>query len=312
MLGGARKAQHCVEHKKLSVGWGAKQHNTNNPCELKHVDSGTTSPSSVFEHENIEQNCHSDGTTDKRSVLCTTPVRVFEATGMPCTARLKVTAPQLGSRYLPLVLVLVLVLVVRYGCCLEVSPKDASKDSLCFQVSPEDACVGFADDDLALPWVFEECIAVWTEWSKTLDAENCPTFREAIREPVRRVTGALQRAGSPCFVKGEVSDDGAGSSAMRSILTLMMAKEVGCEWLLPKWGRPVLGKDGAVLYCHEKLKRGKHIPGLLKEAKEYNVVCSVIDWIDFFRFPQASVPLPHEGTAKVVKVSNTHLFPTQP
>lgn len=191
-------------------------------------------------------------------------------------------AQQIGYPYFPLVLVLVLLVT----------------SALCFDLSPEAACKDFVGDDPSLPWRFNECVAVWNAWAETVPPQECPTIRESLR----RVADDLQHSGSACFVKGEISLDGAGSSAMRSIMTLLLAEEIGCKWVSPEWGRPVMGKNGAVLYCHEKLRKGHNKVDVLAEREKYNAVCSVVDWMKFFRFPQESVPLPQNGTAKVVQV----------
>lgn len=206
------------------------------------------------------------------------------AAKMPCTVRLPrwATARYVSYLYWPLVLALVLLV----NCIL------------CFELSAEDACKDFVGDDPSLGWRLDECIAVWKAWASTVPLTESP----AIHESLRRVAGDLQRAGSTCFLKGEISMDGAGSSAMRSIMTLLLAEDLGCKWVSPEWGRPVMGKNGAVLYCHEKLGKGHNKIDILAEKEKYNAVCSVIDWMEYFRFAQESVSLPESGTAKVVQV----------
>lgn len=171
--------------------------------------------------------------------------------------------------------------------------------TLSAKVLPEDACKDFVGDDPSLLWRFDECIAVWMAWSKTVVPETCQT----LREPIRQVAGDLQRAGSACFVKSCTPMDGAGSSAMRDIQTQLMAEEVGCKWVLPEWGRPMLGKNGEVLYCHEKMVKPRDVTiALIGQPETFNAVCSLTDWIGFFRYPQQSVHLPLHGTAKVLQV----------
>lgn len=123
--------------------------------------------------------------------------------------------------YLVFPLVMLLNNLTRYGLALTTTHPD--KEGV--------PCADFKSDGGANSWRYEDCMTVWDGWTQTVPEEGMGNTPISIRAPLRRFAKELRDAGSQCYLTALKSIDGAGSSAMRSITTYMLAQEIG-EFLL--------------------------------------------------------------------------------
>lgn len=174
-------------------------------------------------------------------------------------------------------------------------------------VSPTEACVDFAENDLSgeSSWSLAVCVDVWTAWVDSIshafnrpDSINRKAWRQAAEE--------LRRLGTPCLVEPQHSSDGVGSSWIRHVATWILAEEMGCDWVTPRWSKRPIGEDnsnnGTQLYCHATGTVEEMVP--TKPAEELWPLrrCTVANWLAYFHFDVPSVPRPISGTFKVVQV----------
>lgn len=75
----------------------------------------------------------------------------------------------------------------------------------------------------------------------------------------------------------------------------------GCDWVDPVVQSSTPSVNGTTLYCHEKVNTRKR-DSINAEAKRLHAACSVVNWIEFFRFDKASVELPLGERSRIVKV----------
>lgn len=126
--------------------------------------------------------------------------------------------------------------------------------------------------------------------------------------------------GSPCLVGSVMNADGVGSMTMRHLMTQMYAEEVGCDWLTPEWGAPMVGDgSGASLYCHsaatyDEQRRWSNNNNNDTTTTNSNKAitqdewtpvvrrCSLTNWLEFFNFKMSSVEPPVNCTYRVVEV----------
>ncbi|CAM9440628.1 unnamed protein product, partial [Ectocarpus fasciculatus] len=169
-------------------------------------------------------------------------------------------------------------------------------------VGPAEACEDFTAGRYAtMPWTLEECIDIWTQYSDTIPDVNRPRMPEV--DIWRRTALELRRKGSPCMVASEGGGDGVGSTTMRLLATWIFAKEMGCDWITPDWGRrKVPGGDGQrVMYCHAVVSKAE-----IRKAKTGSELrplrrCTKVDWLSYFQFGEPSVARPESGTTKIIR-----------
>lgn len=173
-------------------------------------------------------------------------------------------------------------------------------------MEPSEACVDFAtgSNSRGWSWTFNDCVEVWEH------------FRRSVPNGLQRRlpdvdlwgnTGVeMRRAGSPCLVASKPTSDGAGSSTIRHLATWIYARQMGCDWVTPDWGKKHVGAEGngtAVMYCHRTATNQEM--DLSKPSEELQAMrrCSVIDWLSYFQFDVPSVDLPQGKKLEYIEVS---------
>lgn len=95
---------------------------------------------------------------------------------------------------------------------------------------------------------------------------------------------------------------------MRHLTTKVFAEEVGCDWLTPEWGMPVVGDgSGASLYCHSAATYDEQQRGLDNNTTQEGVKamvhrCSLTNWLEYFNFKMSSVEAPASSSFRVIEV----------
>ena len=183
-----------------------------------------------------------------------------------------------------------------------------------------EACEDFDGDRLTADtqsWAWDDCIEVWEAWSHTIYTgtrggvvltEHHDTLDRGYpdRDVFQSLSTALRRQGTPCLVKGKVSYDGVGSSAIRHLSSWLYAKEMGCDWIAPDFNQgdvtELLDGGETALYCHRTefvFKFNATAP--LTEGKEKRR-CVNVAWLHFFRMNHHSVRPPATGVTRVIEV----------
>lgn len=151
------------------------------------------------------------------------------------------------------------------------------------------ACRDFDDPRFAgsLSWTFADCVNVWTTFLQTLPG-RCITRPRHV-DIWLNTADDLKQAGVPCLLGSSAAADGVGSSTIRHISTWIFAKEMGCDWVTPSWGRKQLA-GGAVRYCHWNVDPS--VIGKQEAAKDRP--CMLVDWLSYFNMGIPSRALPDE------------------
>lgn len=168
-------------------------------------------------------------------------------------------------------------------------------------LNAEEACVDFRRGQYpGSAWTIDDCIDVWQRFAQTVPPGLQGRLPHA--DTWRRTASELRQVGSPCLVAADPTSDGAGSSTIRHIATWIFAKDMGCDWVTPDWGKtPVVGGNGTVMYCHRTATNLEM--DMSKPIEELQALrrCSVINWLAYFQFDIPSVNLPEPGAVKFIK-----------
>ena len=170
-------------------------------------------------------------------------------------------------------------------------------------IGPEEACADFAEGNPpGSAWSLADCTQVWTQFADTVPSSLWK--RLPYTDPLKETAAELRRAGSPCLASGSARGDGVGSTTIRILSSWLLAKEMGCDWVTPDWGRRhVVGDDESVLYCHRTVAKSQM--GILRNQTDAALMemtrCSVVDWLSFFQFSVPSVSLPEEVNIKEIE-----------
>lgn len=163
-------------------------------------------------------------------------------------------------------------------------------------------CAAFAAGrQPTVPWTYDDCVDVWTDFADST-REGAEFRFPLLNASVWRDTTAaeLRRQGSPCLVMRESSGDGVGSNSMRFFASWIFAKQMGCDWITPVWGRPGSNGSFPAEYCHSLYHA--HKVTVEKEGHRPAKVCSTVDWVSYFQFGVPSVSMPENGTVKIIYV----------
>ena len=171
-------------------------------------------------------------------------------------------------------------------------------------IGPEEACADFAAEgkQSGSAWTLADCIEVWTQFADTVPASL--RGRLAFTDNMAEVAKELRREGSPCLAAAPARGDGVGSTTMRILASWLLAKEMGCDWITPDWGRHhVNGGGGSVLYCHQTVEKSRmgQLGNQTDAALMDMMHCSVVDWLSFFQFGVPSISLPVGAKIKEIE-----------
>lgn len=107
------------------------------------------------------------------------------------------------------------------------------------------------------------------------------------------------------MVESTLHADGVGSMTMRHLAAWIFAEEVGCDWVVPNWGRPLADGDGTSMYCHTAATTDEEQRGFNATADGMEAIahrCSVTNWLEYFNFKATAVELPVADSFRVVQV----------
>lgn len=168
---------------------------------------------------------------------------------------------------------------------------------------PGDQCADFVNGrHPSLPWTYEDCIQVWTDFSGSVKEKHQPRLPDAAGWT--DVAAELRRAGSPCLVWKKPTLDGVGSTSVRSFGAWIFARQLGCDWITPEW----TGRSGGIgtELCHSLYytKPREAHPTLTARSEETRpaISCSKVDWVSYFQFDVPSVSWPMDGRINTVEV----------
>lgn len=173
------------------------------------------------------------------------------------------------------------------------------------QVSPTNACEEFLSRADGFAWDQDDCEYVWSQWETTVGGALHRAYQD--RHILRGIADEMRQRRTPCLVKAGDAGDGVGSATMRHIATWVLARDIGCDWVKPQWGRP-MGND-TTMYCHTKKPFGETLESMsAKQVKDLRI-CRVVSWLYFFHFDIPSVDYPKSIVARTVSIDP--LNPTQ-
>ena len=99
----------------------------------------------------------------------------------------------------------------------------------------------------------------------------------------------MRGTGSPCIVEATFTPDGAGSTTIRHFATWDFSRELGCDWMTPRWSSKTVngGNTTATMCCHragtlDDAELAKTDPRKLTALRATNH-CSVVDWLSYFQ-----------------------------
>lgn len=183
------------------------------------------------------------------------------------------------------------------------------------ELQPEELCADFATKSYPgsimgynspgssfSSWTFETCLDVWKRFASTIP--NGYQQRSPLVDTWRETASELRRAGSPCLVATDGKSDGAGSTTIRHLSAWVFAREMGCDWVTPGWGKKNLDRgNGTTMYCHRAATAEEM--DLSKPTAELQALrrCALVDWLSYFQFGVPSVRLPEGGNMKIIQVS---------
>lgn len=164
-------------------------------------------------------------------------------------------------------------------------------------------------------WLFSECAAMWTAWTRTLEDADFVNIR--LREVFNETASRLRQEGNPCVVDSIQYQDGAGSASVRHLATWMLAEELGCDWVAPKLSSQRIDEDGTQMYCHKTVTVHQlhqtavsEFHGEIDPANfpERVLRCEVVNWLAYFRFRDHGVQWNSIGGTKTIEVSALSTF----
>lgn len=166
---------------------------------------------------------------------------------------------------------------------------------------PAVACDDFVSGADGLVWTLEDCLDVWAKWVKTVPGAMHRKYQD--RELLSGTADEMRQRGTPCLLKSGGAGDGAGSTTMRHLASWILAREIGCDWVTPGWGRkrPNTKMDeNTSWYCHSKEAKEQTLDSMTPKEASSLRRCKMISWLYYFHYDIPSIEYPESAIVKTV------------
>lgn len=170
------------------------------------------------------------------------------------------------------------------------------------EVSPTTACEEFSAGADGLMWSMEDCTHVWSQWAATVPPPLHRTYLD--RQLLSEISVGLRQRGTPCLVESTGKPDGAGSTLIRNMATWVLARDIGCDWVMPEWGplkmHTPINIEETTVYCHSKKNVQERNEPMTYEQRIASNSCEKVSWLYYFHYDIPSVQYPADSIIKAV------------